>query len=162
MSTKPIVAYSDAETKAIQKWRKGKFLCKEDLFIAFLMLCVAVVIFLIAARILSAYPPPQGGNEQGMRRPGVEQRLQRLSQELNLDDQQKAKIKPILEAEHKQMEALRSDSSLSPEDRRAKFREIHENTLKQMNPILTPEQQEKFAAMRKKRMEHRGGPPREN
>jgi Spy/CpxP family protein refolding chaperone len=162
MSTKGTAGDSNGETIAIQKWRKGKFLCKEDLFIGFLMLSVAVVIILLTARILSANPAPQGERGRRMHPPSVDQRLERLSRMLNLDDQQKTKIRPILEEENKQMEALRADSSLTPESRRAKFREIHENAMKQMNPILTPEQQEKLANMRKRRMESRGGPPREN
>jgi protein CpxP len=162
MSTKGTAGESNGETIAIQKWRKGKLLCKEDLCIGFLMLSVAVVIFLIAARIQFANPAPQGERERRLRPPSADQRLERLSRVLNLDDQQKTKIRPILEEENKQMEALRTDSSLTPEDRRAKFREIHENAMKQMNPLLTPEQQEKLARMRKRRMERRGGPPRED
>ena len=73
--------------------------------------------------------------------------LQHMSETLNLTDDQKTKIKPILEDASKQMQQLRGDTSLSQQDWRAKMQEIHENTMSQIKPILTSDQQKKLESM---------------
>ena len=94
-----------------------------------------------------AAPPQGGGQWQRGQMPTPEQRLQRMTQALNLTEDQQAKIKPILENESTQMQGLRSDTSLSQEDRMAKMKQIRENTTSQINPILTPDQQKQYAEM---------------
>lgn len=95
----------------------------------------------------------QGGGKgwgQGRGRGGgmsPDAQLEHMSQALNLTDDQKTKIKPILEDESKQMQQLRGDTSASQEDRRAKFQQIHENTMSQIKPILTSDQQKKLGSM---------------
>lgn len=84
-------------------------------------------------------------------------RLESLSKELNLTDEQKAKVKPILEDEGKQMKAVREDSSLSQEQKHDKAKQIHETTHSQINDLLTPEQQQKFAQLKEQHKEHREG-----
>jgi Spy/CpxP family protein refolding chaperone len=92
-------------------------------------------------------PPQGGGGWQRGQMPTPEQRLQRMTQALNLTEDQQAKIKPILENESTQMQSLRSDTSLSQEDRMAKMKQIRESTTSQINPILTPDQQKQYAEM---------------
>jgi hypothetical protein len=98
-------------------------------------------------------PPQQGGGQWGHgQMPTAEQRLQRMTQALNLTEDQQQKIKPILENETTQMQTLRSDSSLSQDDRMAKMKQIRETTASQINPILTADQQKQYAEM----MSHMG------
>ena len=85
-----------------------------------------------------------------MRPATVEARLQRMSERLNLTQDQREKIRPLLEDEVKQMKALRDDASLSQADRRAKVREIRQATRQQIDQILTPEQKAKRNEMRQK------------
>jgi periplasmic protein CpxP/Spy len=86
-----------------------------------------------------------------------EQHLQMLSDKLNLTDDQKAKLKPILEDQMQQMKAVRDDTSLSQDQKRAKVKSIHESFHEQINAVLTPEQQAKFKQMRQEQMEkHKG------
>ena len=86
-----------------------------------------------------------------------EQHLQMLSDKLNLTDDQKAKLKPILEDQMQQMKAVRDDTSLSQDQKRAKIKSIHESFHEQINAVLTPEQQAKFKQMRQEQMEkHKG------
>jgi periplasmic protein CpxP/Spy len=104
---------------------------------------------------------PPSGRHAGMHHnhngESAEQHLQMLSEKLNLTDDQKAKLKPILEDEMQQMKAVREDSSLSQEQRRAKMKSIHESLHEQINAVLTPEQQAKFKQMRQEQMEkHKG------
>ena len=76
-----------------------------------------------------------------------------LSKELNLTDGQKAKVKPILEEQMTQMKAVREDTTLSQDQKREKMKQIHETTHSQINEILTPEQQKKFAELKE---QHKG------
>jgi periplasmic protein CpxP/Spy len=81
----------------------------------------------------------------------VQQRLQHISTELNLTDDQKAKIKPLLQEEVSQMNSLRSDTSLSQDQRQAKMKEIHQTYSSQIQAVLTPEQQKKWAEMKEQK-----------
>ena len=86
-----------------------------------------------------------------------DQRLQHMTQMLNLTSDQQQKIKPILENEQTQMQALHQDSSMSQQDRRAKMQQMHESTREQINAILTSEQQQKWQSMQNRHMEHMHG-----
>ncbi len=99
----------------------------------------------------------QGGAMQRMGPPSTDQRLQHLTQMLNLTSDQQAKIKPILENESQQMEALRSDSSMSREGRMTKMRSIRETTNSQITPILTSEQQQKWQQLQARHMHPQAG-----
>jgi Spy/CpxP family protein refolding chaperone len=78
----------------------------------------------------------------------VQQHLQHMSSELNLTDDQKQRIQPILQSELLQAKSVHDDSSLSPDQKKAKMQDIHASMKSQIAPILTPEQQVKFAAMK--------------
>ena len=91
------------------------------------------------------------------------QRLERLSKELKLTDEQKDQLKPILEDEQKQFEAMRNDDTLTREDRWSKMQEIRQSSQERMNSVLTPDQQAKLKKMhenRRKRWERRSGDDR--
>jgi periplasmic protein CpxP/Spy len=104
-------------------------------------------------------PPPAG--ERGAR---ARSQMDQLAQELNLTDAQKTQLKPIVEKERtKQMDkmrALRSDTSLSAEQRREKARALREESRKDLAPefkkVLTPDQYEKWQKMPEG--QRRGGP----
>jgi hypothetical protein len=98
-----------------------------------------------------------GGRHQGgerMRSP--EAQLDRLSNQLQLTDGQKEKIKPILEDQAKQFSALQQDTSVSHQDKFSKFQEIRQDTFSQIRPILNSDQQKKLDKMSKRQQEHRG------
>jgi periplasmic protein CpxP/Spy len=101
-------------------------------------------------------PPAQGqGMQQGMQRMGpmsTDERLQHLTQMLNLSSDQQAKIRPILENESQQMQTLRGDTSMSREDKMTKMRSLREGTMSQITPILTSEQQQKWQQMQQRHM----------
>jgi len=94
----------------------------------------------------------RGGHGMAM---SPEERLQRLTQQLNLTDEQQQKIKPILEDESQQIQTLRQDSSLSQPEKFGKMREIRRNTMSQIKPILNPEQQKTLEAMENRHMPER-------
>jgi Spy/CpxP family protein refolding chaperone len=144
---------SQGEETAIEKWRKGGGMDKEDLLILVLSLAVLLVVVLFALSGLQAAQAPGGERGRGPMRMGPEQRLAWLTKQLNLTDEQQAKVKPILEDEHKQMMALHEDSSMSRDQKHAKFREIHQNAFNQIRPLLTDEQQKTLADLQEKQRE---------
>ena len=94
--------------------------------------------------------------------PTVDDQLKHLSKKLNLSDDQQAKLKPILEDQRKQMDAIRNDSSLSREDRFSKMQEVRQGSDTQIKSVLNDDQQKNFDKMREdqaNRMKrwHRGG-----
>ena len=115
-------------------------------------------------------PPPQG--QDGMRRgpggPGgrmgnPEERLKRMTADLNLTADQQAKIKTILESEKTKMDALRDDTSVEGDAKREKAMGIRKDTNSAIRAVLTAEQQAKMdkqmEEMRNRRGGDRPGPP---
>jgi len=105
-----------------------------------------------------------GAGPQGP--PPVAERLQRLGQRLQLTDEQKAKIKPLLEEEVAQAKAIHEDGSLSRPQKMEKMQQLRSSTQEKIKPILTPEQQKKLEEMqerakerRERRMQKRQAPP---
>jgi len=95
----------------------------------------------------------------GDMRERIEGRIENLSKELNLTKEQQEKIRPILEKEMKDIQAVRSNDSLTKEQRQEKIKAIRQATQEAINKILTPEQQKKYAEMqehREKMPERRG------
>lgn len=69
--------------------------------------------------------------------------------DLNLTKEQQQKLKAFREDGRSQMEAIRNDNSLTPEQKRAKHTELRESQKTKMNSILTPEQRTKMDAKMK-------------
>lgn len=86
--------------------------------------------------------------------PNPDQELAHMTQTLNLTADQQAKIKPILEDSSKQMQSLRSDASMSQQDRKTKMQEIHKSSMSQIRAVLTPDQQQKMDSMMKSHQGH--------
>lgn len=95
------------------------------------------------------------GGHHGRKRADPQARLDHMSKMLNLTDDQKAKIKPILDNETQQMQALKSDTSTAKQDRRAKAMEIHKSSMDQIRPILNSDQQAKLDQQMQKMKDHR-------
>jgi Spy/CpxP family protein refolding chaperone len=75
------------------------------------------------------------------------EQLQRLSETLSLTQEQKDQITAIIKGNAPQRQAIMNDASLTPEDRRAKMRELMKGTPPKIRALLTTEQQQKFDAM---------------
>ncbi len=81
-------------------------------------------------------------------RPARGERLQQISEELKLTDEQKEKLKPVLQEQAKKARELRADKDLSKEDRQAKVKELREGMNTKLKAILTPEQLEQWKKLR--------------
>jgi Spy/CpxP family protein refolding chaperone len=137
------------------KWRTGGRAQKAK---TFLLVAGVVIMILLGIRMLAGAPLPQYGGQHMRGRMTPEDQLARMNKQLQLTDEQQAKIKPILEEQHKQMMDLRQDTSMSREDRIAKFREVRQQSLEKIKPILTPEQQKKWQEIQEQRRTRRGRP----
>ena len=98
-------------------------------------------------------PPGPAAEGKGKGRMSPAERLEHLSTALSLTDDQKAKLKTLMETQAKAMTELREDESLTKEDRRAKSQQLRQTHREQIAAILTPEQKKKFADMEEKREE---------
>ena len=92
-----------------------------------------------------AKPAARGKGKAGARH----DRANPIVSELNLTDDQKAKVKPIFQDEAQKLKELRQDTNLSKPDKMAKLKSIHAETDAKLKPILTPEQVEKLSKARK-------------
>jgi len=106
--------------------------------------------------------PPAEVEEQNPKPRGqtaIEARLQRMTQQLNLTDQQREKIRPILRNEAERLKAVRSNSALTQGEARRRMRRIRMSTRQQISQILTPEQREKWQEMHQEGHGGGGHPP---
>ena len=83
-----------------------------------------------------------------------DQQLERLSKALNLTDDQKQQIRPILQDRQEKMQGIRSDTSLSREERMSKMRSTFEETNSKIRAVLDDEQKQKFDQRQQRRREH--------
>jgi len=79
-----------------------------------------------------------------------------MSKNLNLTNDQKSRLRPVFETEQRQLRAARRDSSLSPEQKQAKIREIHASARAQVMSVLTPPQQQKMRLLMRNAARERG------
>lgn len=113
--------------------------------------------------ILAAFAQTTFGDRQGGKRghqpPNSNQRVEQLDRFLNLSDDQKVKLRSVFDDEEGQIQALRSDTSLSPREKKAKLQQIQWQTQAQIRQTLNPEQLKRFDRRREKSRErnsHKG------
>lgn len=73
--------------------------------------------------------------------------LAKMATCLGLTEDQKAKIKPLLEENFKAKQAVTADKNLSRDQRRSKMKELRVKLHDQLKPLLTTEQNSKVASM---------------
>ena len=129
----------------------------------FLAICLLSTATLGLAGILAAQEPsapvnppdeataPTGQPERGG---NVERRLEKLSQQLTLTDEQKQKIRPVLKHEVERIKEVRGNTSLSQEEARRRIQTIRINTYLHIREFLTPAQKKQWQEDR----QQRGGP----
>ena len=72
----------------------------------------------------------------------MENPLEHLSKDLNLTDEQKTKVKPIIDQAKPQIAAIHKEAM-------DKMHALLDSATAQIRPLLTPQQQQKFDAMKK-------------
>jgi Spy/CpxP family protein refolding chaperone len=89
----------------------------------------------------------QSGRGGGYQRAGtsrVAAHLRWLGEQLNLTDDQKVKLKPILMKEGQKIRSVGQDPSIPRDQKIEKVKAIHQSYAPQINEVLTPEQREKY------------------
>jgi len=105
-----------------------------------------------------ASTPAQAGANAPQGHPGsVEEALQ-------LTPEQKTKLQPIIQDEVNQINAVRNDTSMSIDQKRAKVEEIKKTSFPKILAVLTPEQQKKLSdlqqqARQQAQQQQRTAPP---
>ena len=105
-------------------------------------LTTAAALALGAAVTMNAHPRGEGGGHRGhgkMFRGGMA--VEHLTKDLELTDAQKAQVQPIVDQAKPQLRQIHQEA-------REKSRAVMETAAAQIRPLLTPEQQQKFDAMR--------------
>ncbi len=88
----------------------------------------------------SSAPPVARHYHQGHHGHNPEHEAAMLSKRLNLTSDQQAKLEPILADRDQKVTALKSDTSLTPDQKKAQFKAIHQDMKQQLSTILTPDQ----------------------
>ena len=118
------------------------------------------IALLLAVCVTSVLAMAQmGGEGRRPQMPSVDEQVSRLSQRLNLSDDQKTQARGLLQSRLDKMNALMQDSSISREDRHSRMAEIRHSTSAQIRGLLNEDQQKKYDAMEKEReqeMQHNG------
>lgn len=108
--------------------------------------CVAAAVSLFA--FLGQPVANAQAGQSGARRNSIAKRMERLAKALDLTEEQKTKIKSILQNEKSQIKSVQEDTSLSAEQKQAKLEEDRKAARADMRAVLTPEQQKKLAAIK--------------
>jgi len=108
-------------------------------------LTTAAALSLAGLVYLHAEEPGKHGPHDGPGGPHhmmMENPLEHLSKDLNLSDDQKAKVQPIIDQAKPQIAAIHKEAM-------EKMHAVMENAGNQIRPLLTPQQQQKLDAMKK-------------
>jgi len=108
----------------------------------------AVLLNPSTAAAQDAAPPTDSQGPHHMRPPDPEKQIAHMTAKLNLTADQQAQIKPILESQNQQFEALHSDTTLARQDKMAKMKSIHEDSQAKIEAVLNDEQKKKYAEMK--------------
>ena len=114
-------------------------------------LMAAAAVSLGGLAFLQAHEPGEHKHDQHgpkMHHKMMKNPLEHLSKDLELTDDQKAKVQPIIDQAKPQIEAIHKEAM-------EKTHAIMENTGAQIRPLLTPQQQQKYDAMKKAHEEMR-------
>jgi Spy/CpxP family protein refolding chaperone len=98
-------------------------------------------------------PGPEQARGRSLMDP--ERRLNHMTEDLKLTEEQQAKIKPIINSEFAEISKLRGNDTLNQTERRDKLQALNQQTTDQIRPILTQEQLAKFETIKAKIKERR-------
>ena len=110
----------------------------------------AVTIALLALALAAPFAIAQQGmpGGAGPNKEEMAAKLEQMSQALQLTPQQKMQIAPVLKQEMPQLQEIKNNTSLSPLQKGMQLKQVSQASDAKIMPILNPEQQQKFQAMR--------------
>lgn len=104
-----------------------------------------MLLVLNAGLALSLAQAPDGDVARQM--PSPDQVVAKMSEKLNLTDEQKTQITPIIADRQQKMEALRADTSTDRREKGQKMRAIYQDSDTKIKAVLTDDQKQKYEAM---------------
>jgi len=114
-----------------------------------MMVVVALGSLLVCTNLASAQNTNANKEARRQRRAVSSQaRVEALSKQVNLTDEQKPKVTALFDEEIKQMQSLRAEANGDPAKRQEKLRALRQENDKKLKAILTPEQWEKWQEVR--------------
>jgi periplasmic protein CpxP/Spy len=93
------------------------------------------------------------GQPAGHRHMTPDEQVAHMAKRYSLTADQQAQIKPILANQQQQMQALRQDTTLSRDDKRAKAQSIHADSSNKIQALLNDTQRQKFAQDQQRRQQ---------
>jgi len=106
-------------------------------------------------------PPSQPPAQQPAQQPPAEAEEGAPLSKLGLSEDQKKQIHSIRKQSQEQVQAVRKDTSLTPQQQMQQIRKIRRNELQQVEGVLTPEQREKYEAWRRTHRRRRQPQPQQ-
>ena len=98
-----------------------------------------------AAPAASAQAP---SDAQPRHTPNPHRQAKKMAKKLGLSPDRQSKIEPILADRAQQMQSARADGTLAPNDKRAKIRDINQNSDSQIEAILSDTQKQQYEQMK--------------
>jgi periplasmic protein CpxP/Spy len=102
---------------------------------------------LMAQQDAGQVPAPATPPAAQHRAPNPNRQAKHLAKKLGLTHDQVAQIKPILAGRFQQMQSLRADTSLTPQDRRAKAHAIQQDSTEKIEAVLNDTQKQQYEQM---------------
>jgi periplasmic protein CpxP/Spy len=81
---------------------------------------------------------------QGQRPARFRERMQNAVKELELSDEQKARLKPLWQEQAQKLRQLRQDKSLSAQEKKAQLKDLQKDFEPKLKEVLTDQQFEKW------------------
>ena len=91
-----------------------------------------------------------------------QRQLERLQKTAQLTSDQQTKISPVISNFVDQLVAVRNDSSLQPEEKKAKQKELRKQYNRQLNLLLTPQQKQALRNARASQKQGKGQNQKQN
>jgi Spy/CpxP family protein refolding chaperone len=107
----------------------------------------------------SAVPQAPSMSSQPTPQDQAHQAIEKIGTDLNLTADQKTKLEPIIANEIQQVRDLRADTTMTPEQKQAKYQETLTADHVKIDSILTPEQKQKLAELRQQQAQSQSQPP---
>jgi len=112
-----------------------------------LMLLLSVLVMQLFAQFAVAQEPPSPEKQEAIAK------LEKLSSELQLTPQQKKQMLPIMMEEGKKMKAIKSNTTLGPLEKAMQLKQVGTDMDTKVQPILNPQQYQKFQQIRQQERE---------
>jgi len=93
------------------------------------------------------------------RREDMREHFQKISKQLNLSEDQKAKAEVIFKQSAESRKAIEADTTLSEEQKHAKMHDLRKSTEEQVHGLLTPDQMAKMKELRAQHRQQHGDQP---